>query len=354
LFCGAGGITAGFEREGFHAVLGADIHRPSLSTYRRNHPHAATILGDIRKVDDAMLATAVGKRRVDVLAAGVPCQGFSLSNRKRWMHDERNFLFREFVRGIEVLKPQAILLENVSGMRSMANGAFVAAIEEAMTEAGSGYQVQHKLLNSADYGVPQLRKRLVFVGVRKGADFQWPAPTHGAPGLPGHVTVREALGDLPSLGADGSSTKYAHKPTGAYQELMRSGQTRLTNHEAPHHPPATVNRIARTKPGNPMYASFRQRIRLHPDRPSPTLVSGGIRPQFAHGHPWDARGMTIRERARIMGFPDTFVFEGGIVMGRVQTGQAVPPPLAAAVARQLLKVLQPKERKTRLADSRAV
>jgi DNA (cytosine-5)-methyltransferase 1 len=120
---------------------------------------------------------------------------------------------------------------------------------------------------------------------------------------------------------------------------MRKGSKKLQNHQAPNHPKATIKRIASTKPGEPMYESYKQRIRLHKDNLSPTIVSGGIRPQFAYGHPTQPRGMSIRERARLMSFPDWYNFLGGIVQGRVQTGDAVPPLLALAVASSIREAL---------------
>ena len=276
-----------------------------------------------------------------------------MSNRKRWQDDKRNFLFKEFVRFVEMLNPDVILLENVSGMRSTKGGQFVRDITRAMSEAGEGYVVESRLLNSADYGVPQTRQRLIFIGHKaKGSSeyrFEWPEPTHmkqeiGQQRLfetkPPYVTVAEALGDLPRLERGTSSNKYA-VPAGQasdFAKLMRGKKRTFSNHEAGKGTQDTSDRVARTKQGEPMYPKFRQRIRLHMQQPSPTLVSGGIRPQFQLGHPLDARGLTVRERARLMSFPDDFVFEGGTVMGRVQTGQAVPPLLAKAVAEQAAKL----------------
>ena len=116
---------------------------------------------------------------------------------------------------------------------------------------------------------------------------------------------------------------------------MRGECAELLNHAAPTHPEETIKKIAATRPGEPMYPKFRQRIRLDWDAPSPTQVSGGIRPQFQFGHPRDARGLTVRERCRIQSFPDRFEIRGGTVQGRVQTGNAVPPLLAFAVANAL-------------------
>lgn len=348
LFCGGGGLSYGFKRAGFRVLLGIDIHTPSIDTFTRNHPDSATILGDIKEVSEALISKALSGSDVDVVAGGVPCQGFSLSNRKRWKDDPRNYLFWEFKRVVDLLSPTYVLLENVTGLASTANGSFVIAIEEAMSDAGDGYRVEHRIFNAADFGVPQMRKRIFFLGAERGHPIIWPTPTHGRSGRAPRITVEEALSDLPSLGPGEIGYNYASRPTTPYQRSMRKGDSALTSHAAPRHPKSTTERIARTPPGEPMYESFKQRIRLDPGKPSPTLVSGGIRPQFHHGHPWDARGMTVRERARIMSFPDSFEFDCGIVMGRVLTGQAVPPLLAEAVSKSIHRGLVAKKFRNRL------
>jgi DNA (cytosine-5)-methyltransferase 1 len=336
LFCGAGGFSIGLEAAGFHSVLGIDIHVPSCQTYALNHPGAAGILGDIRRVPEAMIEQSLGGRGVDLVTAGVPCQGFSICNRKRHDGDRRNWLFREFIRLVRLLEPRGVVLENVSTLRSAAAGAFSERIAEAI--ARSGYSVESRVLNAADFGVPQMRRRVFFIGLRRGRRIRWPEPTHGEGRLP-HTTVWEAIGDLPELGSGESADRWATSPQSHHQHLMRRGADSLHNHEAPRHPRRTVEKIAKTAPGEPMYPRFTQRIRLHRDRPSPTQVSGGIRPQFSFGHPTQPRGLTVRERCRIQSIPDRHVITGGIVQGRVQTGNAVPPPLAEAIGRVLLDQL---------------
>lgn len=339
LFSGCGGFSTGFEQAGYTTRVALDIHPPSLATLRSNHPRAATILGDIRRVHTADIQSLlVGCDQSGmVVTAGVPCQGFSLSNRKRHAEDKRNFLFREFIRVATELKPAAVVLENVSGLVSTKNGEFKRDIAAAIEELG--YDVHFALLNAADYGVPQLRKRVFFVGVPSGSRWLFPAAEFGLPARPYRTVGQAILGDLPELAAGESGTEYASAPTNEFQKLMRSAAGPLHNHVAPSHPQETIDRIAATPPGEPMYPSFKQRIRLHPHAPSPTQICGGIRPQFQFGHPTQARGMTIRERARIQSFPDSYLFHGGITQGRVQTGNAVPPLLAAAVAAQIRRLL---------------
>ena len=336
LFCGCGGTSLGFEQNGFEVVLGCDIHMPSVETFAHNHPNSSTILGDVRKVDPLVIKELLGDRKLDVIIAGVPCQGFSLNNRKRHEKDGRNMMYKEFIRFIEVLQPKVVVLENVSGMRSTGN--FVSDIEKDLSLAGK-MKVTSKLLFAPDYGVPQKRKRLVFVGIKNvDFDFSDVITTHG-PGLIPYVTVKEAIGDLPSLLPKESSSKYS-KPTNCeYQKMMRSKSGKFDCHTAPNHPLDTIERIKSTKPGEPMYPRFKQRMRLSWDIQSPTQVSGGIRPQFQFGHPSDPRGLTVRERCRIQSFPDDFLVKGGTVQGRVQTGNAVPPLLAGAVAKAIKKHL---------------
>lgn len=332
LFCGCGGTSLGFEMAGYQIAVGCDIHRFSIETFRRNHEGVSTILGDLKKVQPEQVVELLGGRQVDVLIGGVPCQGFSLNNRKRHEDDKRNQLYKEFIRFVRVLHPRAVVLENVSGMQS--TGDFVPVIERSLSEA-SGTVVHSKLLYAQDYGVPQSRLRLVFIGVR-GAEFDFDRiiKTHG-PGIDHpYNTVRDAIGDLPSLPANGEANRYNHRPRTDYQRLMRGnvGINGLTCHQAPNHPASVIQNIHNTTPGQPLYEKYTQRIRLNWNDLSPTQVSGGIRPSFQFGHPQDDRGLTIRERCRIQSFPDNFVVEGGIVQGRVQTGNAVPPLLARAIA----------------------
>jgi DNA (cytosine-5)-methyltransferase 1 len=273
-----------------------------------------------------------------VITAGVPCQGFSLANRKRHADDERNFLFKEFIRITRDLKPTAVVLENVSGLVSTKDGEFKSAISEAISELG--YDVHFALLNAVNYGVPQNRRRVFFIGLPKGSKWMFPEITHGPESDNPYVTVKEAiLGDLPKLNANESSSNYKRKPKNKFEVYIRGNTKELTNHKAPNHPIDTIKKIANTLPGEPMYPSFKQRIRLSPDKPSPTQVCGGIRPQFQFGHPTQSRGLTIRERARIQTFPDNYYFTGGVTQGRVQTGNAVPPLLAKVIAKQLAKVI---------------
>lgn len=333
LFCGAGGFSVGCNWAGVESVIGIDHFEPAIKTWIKNHPKGIACLGDICKInpkDIAILLNKKGINKIDIITGGVPCQGFSRSNRKHIDDDSRNFLFLEYMKFVDYFKPDYILLENVSGMRSTAGGHFENAIKKYMEDLG--YIVSVKLLNAADYGVPQIRQRLVFVGVsNKISSLPYIFPTGKY--LDKRNSVEDAIGDLPSLANNECKTKYESSPLTDYQKLMRgesdyiniNAPQYLANHKSPNHPDDTIKKIKNTKPGEPMYSKFKQRIRLDNSKPSPTQLAGGIRPQFQFGHPIQSRGLSIRERARIQSFPDSYVFEGGIVQERVQTGNAVPP-----------------------------
>ena len=358
LFCGAGGFAVGCDWSGFQSVVGIDHLKPAIDTWSCNHPHSMACLGDIRNISPEQIKEMLEKKgitEINLITGGVPCQGFSIANRKHNDFDERNFLFLEYMKYVKVFKPDYIILENVSGMRSTAGGKFENDIHEAMKELG--YETSVKLVNAADYGVPQTRKRLIFVGVKKNSGLKekyiFPNPKF----FPKeeikdndyskcYRTVYDAISDLPKLENNESKVAYTNLEQTEYQKLMRENCVILNNHIAPNHPIETIEKIKNTKPGKPMYDKFKQRIRLDFEEPSPTQLAGGIRPQFQFGHPDQPRGLSIRERARIQSFPDSYKFVGGIVQERVQTGNAVPPLLIHELTKSIADdIIQNKNRR---------
>lgn len=350
LFCGAGGFSVGCSWAGFQSVLGIDHFEPAIKTWCFNHPHSIGCLGDIKKISPTKIKTLLnekGVHHIHLITAGVPCQGFSIANRKHNDSDERNFLFLEFIKYVQEFEPDYIILENVSGMRSTAGGHFEKEIKNCMEKLGYCTSVQ--LLNAADYGVPQVRMRLLFVGVKKNIGLKTPYNFPRGLFSKMYRTVDDAISDLPVLNNNESCSEYLLPPQNEYQRFMRGfssintiSSNSLFNHVAPNHPATTIDKISNTKQGCPMYPAFKQRIRLKHDAPSPTQLAGGIRPQFQFGHPFQARGLTIRERARIQSFPDWYRFEGGIVQERVQTGNAVPPLLVYNIVKPIATELNKK------------
>jgi len=348
LFCGAGGFSVGCKWSGFEAVLGIDYLEPAMKTWSYNHPNALGCLGDIRNIDPDYIKELLndkGITRINLITGGVPCQGFSIANRKHNDNDERNFLFKEYMRYVQTFMPDYIILENVSGMRSTAGGKFEEEIKKNMSNLG--YKVTVSMVNAADYGVPQNRLRILFVGVKENSGltdkYKFPKGNFADPkkeitlfncslDLKDYRTVYDAISDLPELSNNETKEQYETEPITEYQNIMRGYSLihsikphKLHNHTSPNHPYETIEKIRNTPQGQPMYESFQQRIRLCLDEPSPTQLAGGIRPQFQFGHPLQPRGLSIRERARIQSFPDSYVFFGGTVQERVQTGNAVPP-----------------------------
>jgi DNA (cytosine-5)-methyltransferase 1 len=352
LFCGAGGLSLGFKLAGYKVLLGLDVDWDAVRTYTLNNPDAAWISKDIRKltVGELLDAASVERGGIDLILAGIPCEGYSLLNRRYDPSDPRNYLFAEFMRIVGELKPKAVLIENVPGLLKRENGGFRKTIEDALTELG--FTVFSFTMNAADYGVPQRRTRLFFVGISSGQKFDPPNPTHGvsksiasfaylnaSESLKPYVTVKDAISDLPSLRAGEEKTEYEAGPKSEYQQLMRNGSTRLYNHRAPNHPEWTQRLIKRTKPGQPLYRTFKQRIRLKWNDLSPTIPAGGVRPQWFFAHPEQPRGITVREAARLQSFPDTYVFQGSLIKERVLVGDAVPPLLAKAIAEKLVEYI---------------
>jgi len=345
LFCGAGGFSVGCGWAGFFPVLGIDHLKPAIATWNKNHPNSVGCLGDITKIDPYAIKQMLDERGVEhinLITGGVPCQGFSIANRKHNAGDKRNFLFIDYMRFVEAFAPDYIILENVSGLRSTAKGRFEADIKACMENLG--YNVTVEIVNAVDFGVPQYRQRLFFVGVKAQSglmdEFVMPSGDFASPR--DHRTVGAAISDLPPLKSSMKITQYDSPPQSEFQTLMRGEgdiaikkPDALYNHASPNHPQETIEKIDKTKPGQPMYPRFKQRIRLTLDAPSPTQLAGGIRPQFQFGHPTQPRGLTIRERARIQSFPDSYEFLGGIVQERVLTGNAVPPLMIYGIAKPI-------------------
>ena len=202
LFCGCGGFSKGFEEAGFTIKLGIDIWEDAVKTYRLNFPKAATITEDITKLDykDLLEAASVSKDNVDVIIGGPPCQGFSVSG-KRLLDDPRNILYKSFVRMVEGIQPKVFVMENVPGIVKLFNGQVKEQVIEDFSALG--YRVSMKQLTASDYGVPQARKRVFFVGINKekigDIEFHFPDEICGDEKKP-YVTCKDALSDLDFIG----------------------------------------------------------------------------------------------------------------------------------------------------------
>ncbi len=348
LFCGAGGLSLGFKMAGFQIKFGLDVDWDAIFTFKENIKEVSWINKDIRKVSVNEIKNVSGTQNgdFDIIIAGIPCEGYSLLNRRYDPSDPRNFLFLEFIRVVKELKPRMILIENVTGLTRRANGGFKDAIKKSLEELG--FIVNFFELNSINYGIPQKRRRVFFIG-NLNEKFYPPPPTHdinqinldqyftkSKPNkLKPKLTVEDAISDLPPLNPNEEKHEYEVEPKTKYQKELRDKNYTLYNHKAPNHPEWTIRRIAETQPGKPIYDNFKQRIRLKWQDPSPTVVAGGVRPQWFFGHPEQPRGITVREMARLQSYPDSYRFYGSLIKQRILVGDSVPPLLPKALANEI-------------------
>ena len=256
LFCGCGGIAAGLRSAGFHILAGVDVEPHYMSTFSHNFPEARGVLGDLSGIDPLrfMRGLSLEAGDLDLLAGGPPCQGFSknVPRSRRSAEDRNNGLMRTFLRYAEVLRPRAVLMENVAEMRNGFDRAYTDEVLGRLERAG--YAVAHETLNAADYGVPQRRRRAFFVGLSSGRAFAFPGRTHFAesPRLSGsgdpHVTVWDAIGDLPSVdhASEQRLHRYRRRPFTDYQ---RQAEARIGDRHEPQAPPAQAAPVR--APGQP-------------------------------------------------------------------------------------------------------
>lgn len=376
LFSGAGGITLGLLNAAFNVAYCADIDPACEATHRRNFPQIPFVRGDIEKIKGAEIMRIAGLRRgeLDLLIGGPPCQGFSiLGQRQIW--DPRNGLFHEFLRIAKELKPKCLVIENVTGLATLDNGGVLREIGKAFSEAG--YTIDCAELLAAQYGVPQMRWRMFFIGWRtdQGKCGGFPMPTHGRAGIgdlvpnrtitaaesAGFVTIREAIGDLPAIRSGELGTAYRRAPKGDYQVAMRSDASPvLSNHYAPRLSEQNIMRLRALKPGQDwrdlprrlLPPSMQRALRKDHTRRyrrmkwqgiARTIITRFRDPKSGeYTHPNQHRTISIREAARIQSFPDWFVFEGSYSQQYDQVGNAVPPLLARAVGAELYQILTAK------------
>jgi DNA (cytosine-5)-methyltransferase 1 len=338
IFCGAGGLSLGLKNAGWTPVLGLDHWQDAVATYSQNFDDHPVLNRDITTVSERELGKLVS--RCDWVVGGPPCQGFSTVGRRR-REDPRNRLVFEFARIVDILQPTNFLIENVVGLRDMRFVEEVVSFFE-----GRGYRVSTMVLRSADYGVPQLRHRIFFVGSRLGVQVAAPMPTH-APEA--YVTVADAISDLPILSPGAAAGDYSGPARTAYQRRLRKGSAGLQGHEASKHPPHLVQAISYIPDGGnrrdippdlqPRSGFHNSYSRLHSGSPAVAVTQNMGKPSGTRCiHPFQNRGLTAREGARLQGFPDRFHFTAGSTSQRLQIANAVSPILAEAMGRHLAAV----------------
>lgn len=371
LFCGCGGLSLGFQLAGYHVLAACELDDWAADTYELNHSDTRLIRGDIREVGNWRVALGLkggSTPLVDGVIGGPPCQGFSLSG-ARDSNDPRNALFQEFVRCVRDLRPRFCVMENVPGILSMRLADGQLAIDAVVRELRhAGYKTCFRVLNAANYGVPQIRQRVFVIGLNtwERLDIRrlFPEPRIGSDQW---VTVDDAISDLPRIQArEGAEIQaYLRLPESDYQRWARTQSTVVRNHVAMRHTGRLVSRFkvighgqsiadvspehAARKRGNTAVTSGKvfahNNSRLHGARPAPTIAAK-FQTNFVHPH--QHRNFTAREAARLQSFPDHFVFAGkrttmsweANLSQYQQIGNAVPPLLALALASSLRDYLE--------------
>lgn len=354
LFCGCGGFSKGFENAGFNVLLGIDIWKDATVTYKSNFPNAIVLNEDIASVTGKRILSELNvlSDDIDVIIGGPPCQGFSLSG-KRMLEDPRNQLYKSFVDIVNKIKPKVFVMENVPGLVRLFNGKVK---EEVINDFSLlGYDVQMQLLSADNYGVPQQRKRIFFVGIhkekiKKTNHFVFPPATHGTTeNLLPSITCKEAISDLDFVLDDLALSEiiaYGMDSRSNYQTLMRAGCNNLYNHSITVHKERTKEIISLVPDGGnykdlpeELWGTRKVNIawtRMNSNKPCFTIDTG----HNHHFHYKANRVPSVRESARIQSFPDDFRFIGIKTSQLRQVGNAVPPILAQAIATEILSIIR--------------
>lgn len=340
LFSGAGGLSYGLHRAGWRPLLACEIWSDAVRTYSSNLNGHPVFDHDIRDLTENVLSKLLTVDP-DWVVGGPPCQGFSTVG-KRQLNDDRNSLFKEFGRIVSILRPKNFLIENVLGMRDM---SFIQPVCYFFRQLG--YNISPFIVTAAGFGVPQLRRRILFVGSLDGEFFDEPSPTHSEQQW---VSVNDAIGDLPYLGPGETAFEYTSPPFTDYQKMMRDGSSILHGHVASSHPERLIkaisfipdggNRLSIPHEYQPKSGFHNSYSRLNSRKPAVAITQNMGKPSGTRCiHPFQNRGLTAREGARIQGFPDRFHFFGGSTSQRLQIANAVSPVLAEAIAYSLTNKL---------------
>lgn len=366
LFCGAGGLSLGFVQEGFSVALANDIEACCVDTYAHNHPETPRdhiILGDIRNVV-ADLEKLVSEFNIDVVVGGPPCQGFSMANRQRLIDDPRNYLYKNYIEVVKRVKPKFFIMENVKGMLGVAE-----QVKEDFEKIG--YTVSCKVFNAKDFGVPQNRERLIYVGNRIGLDNNQIIREIEELGASSkRYVLSDALFGLRSLEASRikNSTETDSEISGKKIEMALENSVNefvdlincqrqipvVCNHKARYNNDRDIEIFGRLNQGDKSddpkiadimpYASrndiFKDKyFKLEENKVCKTITAHMKFDCNMYIHPTQARGLTPREAARIQTYPDDYFFRGSYTKTYMQIGNSVPPLLSRAIASIIIKYI---------------
>ncbi len=380
LFAGAGGLSCGLAMAGFSPIFANEINPVFAETYKRNHPNTEVVVDDIREICERNLKKSLDLEvgELDLLSGGPPCQGFSINAPVRTLDDERNHLFRDFLRIAETLQPKAILIENVPGIVSLGKGTVVEQIYKKLTEMG--YSVAHRILFAGHYGVPQMRFRTIFLAIKgKGERVIFPEPEYNvsavanfsgakelcykipalfAQNLLPQTSIWDAISDLPEIDPGNKAKKcnYIRSPQSDYQRILRKDSKNISNHICSKLGKINLERLKYIPQGGswrdipfellPNGLKIARRSdhtrrygRLHPEGLCSTILTKCDPHWGSFFHPVQDRVISVREAARLQSFPDTYIFYGNLTQQYAQVGNAVPPFMAKALGEIIIKMI---------------
>jgi DNA (cytosine-5)-methyltransferase 1 len=345
IFSGAGGMSLGAEKAGIQVKTAVDIDQYSLDTYKYNHKEATVIPQDIREVDPTDKENF--PQKPFVLFGGPPCQGFSNSfiKREHDLENPRNWMFQQYIRFVRELEPSWVVFENVEGFTRFCGGRLVEDLKRALEDLGYK-NLYSNILNAVNFGVPQVRNRFFIVGNKVGREFTI------IPNSKERVSVGKALADLPSLknGDKIDETSYKPKRPTKYAQLMRANSRKAKQNFVSRNQDYVIKRYQHIKAGqnweaipDDLMTNYSDKTRCHTgiyrrlDPKEPSIVIANYRKNMLI-HPYEHRGLSLREAARLQSFPDDFIFQGCLGSMQQQIGNAVPPLLAEFIFRQIIKL----------------
>ena len=382
LFAGAGGMSEGFVQAGFNIIGANEIIKSCADTYQFNHKETKIFIGDVRKilVEQFQKECRIDGNKVDIIIGGPPCQGFSNANRQRFIDDPRNELYKYFVKFVKELKPSFFVMENVRGMQNIA-GQIVEDFRKA------GYTSKYKILNAKNFGIPQNRQRIFFIGTNINGDF-WQDSVIIDKIFSG-IEQNKSKNIIPLSDALWGLRKVKPKPnknmTNKESEefgftedfIIKSKKAapdyilkinrgkfpyKVFNHKTRYNNKRDIEIFRRLPQGGKSdhpsiqdIMPYKKRNHIFKDKFHKLVYDAPCKTITAHMkfdchmyiHPFEARGLTPREAARVQGFPDDYFFQGPFTSWYMQVGNAVPPPLAYIIAKNILTRIEHKTTKVK-------
>jgi len=329
LFCGIGGLSLGFEQAGFEVLSAIDMWEDAIVTYNHNRKEKVARTETVENFNEKELPLLIKDNHISGIIGGPPCQGFSTVGRRK-IDDPRNKMYLEFYKAVKIANPDFFVIENVKGMLTLNKGAFVKDLLQRFGKEGLGYNISYELINAADYGIPQNRYRVFFIGI-KDKEYKFPKPFET------QLTAKDGISDL----EHSTNEKYGSKPMNSFQKMMRQGCKHPINQDYTNHTEQTIGIINMIPDGGnirDLPAEFWQIRkynkafeRMGSFKPSNTIDTG----HRNYFHYSENRIPTVRESARLQSFPDSFEILGTRGSQYKQVGNAVPPLLAKYIAENI-------------------